>query len=116
MPRNSKVEREYISRINRSIDFIEANFNRQFSLEELASAANFSKYHFNRIFSAYVGETPFNFTLRIRLERAASMLVMNSTESTTSIAIKCGFTDLSIFSRNFKNILENLQLTIATKN
>jgi AraC family transcriptional regulator len=73
------------------------------TLEELASVANFSKYHFNRVFSSIVGETPFRFILRLRLEKAASLMLANKKESITEIAFRCGFSDISIFSRNFKS-------------
>jgi AraC family transcriptional regulator len=99
--KSRQLEREYKSRINRTFDYIESNLEKQFTLEELASVANFSKFHFHRIFQGMVGETPFQFIMRIRLEKAAYMLVANPNESITEIAMKCGFADLSVFSRNF---------------
>lgn len=99
---SSSIEKEYISRINRTFDYIEGNLGKQFTLQELASVANFSKYHFNRIFYGVVGETPFQFINRVRIERAATLLVAPAKESITEIAYKCGFTDISVFSRNFK--------------
>jgi AraC family transcriptional regulator len=50
-----------------------------------------------------VGETPFQFILHLRLEKAASFILNNKNESITGIAYKCGFSDISIFSRNFRN-------------
>jgi AraC family transcriptional regulator len=97
------IEREYKSRINRAFDYIEANIEKQFTLKEIASVANFSKFHFHRIFQAIIGETPFQFIVRLRLEKAASLLVSNPKETITEIATKCGFTDTSVFSRNFKS-------------
>lgn len=97
-----KLSQEYKSRINKAFDYIEANLNHTFTLEEIAEQAHFSKYHFHRIFSAMVGETPFQFIQRIRLEKAASMLVNRKQYSVSDIAFKLGFTDLSVFSRNFK--------------
>ncbi|MBM3420658.1 MAG: AraC family transcriptional regulator [Bacteroidetes bacterium] len=94
--------KEYTKRINKAFDYIEANFDRQMTLDELAGVANFSKFHFNRIFTAIVGETPFRFIQRIRLEKAANMLVYNRDESIGAIAQKCGFSDISVFSRNFR--------------
>lgn len=93
---------EYIARINRVFDFIESNLDKHTTLEELADVANFSKFHFNRIFHSIVGETPFQFILRLRLEKAASFILTNSGESISDIAFRCGFSDVSIFSRNFK--------------
>ena len=98
-----RIENEYKSRINKTFDYIEKNIEKSFTLEELANVANFSKFHFNRIFMSLVGETPFQFVLRIRLEKAATLIVANKAENITEIAYKCGFTDISIFSRNFKN-------------
>ncbi|NPD45720.1 GyrI-like domain-containing protein [Lentimicrobium sp. S6] len=100
---NPILDNEYKSRINKIFDYIETHIDQPFSLEELAEQANFSKFHFHRIFTAMVGETPFQFIQRIRLEKAATCLLMNSSESITNIAFRCGFSDISIFSRNFKS-------------
>ena len=97
---------DYISRINRTFDYIEANREKPLTLEELATIANFSKFHFNRIFQSIVGETPFQFVLRVRLEKAATLILTNKSESITEIAYKCGFSDISIFSRNFKSYFQ----------
>lgn len=97
----SSTRSEYISRINKTFDYIENHLDKSFTLDELAGVANFSRFHFHRIFLAFVGETPFQFIQRVRLEKAAAMLSVNKKESVSDIAFRCGFTDLSIFSRNF---------------
>jgi AraC family transcriptional regulator len=97
---------EYIARINKTFDYIESNLEKSMTLEELAAVANFSKFHFNRIFHSMVGETPFQFILRVRIERAATLILTNKKVSISEIAQKCGFSDLSIFSRNFRNYFQ----------
>jgi AraC family transcriptional regulator len=99
-----KLYTEYIARINKTFDYIESNLENQMTLEELAAVANFSKFHFNRIFYSIVGETPFQFILRLRIEKAAMLMLTNQKESISEIAYKCGFSDISIFSRNFKKL------------
>ncbi len=99
---NPQIQIEYKNRINKTFDYIEKNISKQFSLEELADVANFSKYHFHRIFFGMVRETPFQFINRIRLEKATMMMCANPRDSISDIAFKLGFTDISIFSRNFK--------------
>lgn len=99
---NIQLTNDYKSRINKVFDYIEANFNKQFRLDELAEIANFSKYHFNRIFWAMVGERPFQFITRLKLEKAATYLKSDSNVTISDVAFKCGFNDLSVFSRNFK--------------
>ena len=81
---------EYISKINKTFDYIESNLDKPMTLEELASVANFSKFHFNRIFQLIVGETPFQFLLRVRLEKAATLIITNKNESISEIAYNCG--------------------------
>jgi AraC family transcriptional regulator len=94
---------EYTSRINKVFDYMESNLEKSMTLDELAAVAHFSKFHFNRIFRSMVGETPFQFLLRLRLEKAASMLLSNQKEGISEIAYRCGFSDISIFSRCFKH-------------
>lgn len=100
------LQSEYISRINKTFDYIESNLDKPMTLDELATIANFSKFHFNRIFQSIVGETPFQYILRVRLERAAMLISTNKNDSISEIAYKCGFSDISIFSRNFKNYFQ----------
>lgn len=99
---SGSLEQEYRSRINKTMDFIESDLSRQFTLEELASVANFSRFHFHRIFLGMVGETPFQFIQRLRLERIASLVQTQPRESITDIAFRCGFQELSVFSRSFR--------------
>jgi AraC family transcriptional regulator len=103
MSESKQLNTEYISRINKTFDYIELNLEKSMTLEELAAVANFSRFHFNRIFHSIVGETPFQFILRLRLEKAASLIMSNKNDSISEIAFKCGFSDISIFSRNFRN-------------
>lgn len=103
MNRIKQTDIEYRSRINKTLDYIEANLEKMLTLEELAAVANFSKFHFSRIFHAMTGETPFQFILRLRIEKAAYLIMANKNENITEIAYKCGFSDISVFSRNFKN-------------
>lgn len=96
------VNNEYIAKINRVIDYIDLNLGKSMTLDELSKVSHFSKFHFNRIFLSIVGESPFQFILRLRLEKSASLLLANDRESISDIAFRCGYSDLSVFSRNFK--------------
>jgi AraC family transcriptional regulator len=93
---------EYIGRINKVIDYIDNNLEKSFSLEELASIAHFSKFHFHRLFVSIMGETLFRFILRVRLERAANKLVYEAGSTITNISLDCGFSSSAAFSKSFK--------------
>jgi AraC family transcriptional regulator len=95
------LRQEYVGRINRVVDFIEENIDTDLTLETLAKVANFSRFHFHRIFSALVGETLNGFVRRLRLERAASMLIAHPKETITQIALACGFSSSAGFARSF---------------
>lgn len=97
---------EYRARINRVIDFIEQHIDDNLTLDKLAQIANFSKYHFHRIFGNMVGEPLYQFIQRIRIERAAFYLVNNPKKSITEIAFDCGFSSSAAFARVFKEFFK----------
>lgn len=72
-----RINIEYTSRINKTFDYIESHLPKPITLDELASVANFSKFHFSSVFHALVGETPFQFILRVRIERATLLITIN---------------------------------------
>lgn len=100
-PVNSKTN-EYIYRVNRVIDYIDANIGREVSLKELAAVAGFSEYHFHRIFKGVTKETLSKFMQRIRVEKAAAQLIHNPTKTITEIAFANGFNSVQFFARVFK--------------
>jgi AraC family transcriptional regulator len=100
--RDSVYRKEYISRINKAIDYIEQNIDNALNLDDISQAANFSKFHFHRIFSAFTGETLNNYVKRRRLEKAASYILAQPELTVTEIAYKCGFSSISSFSRAFQ--------------
>ena len=95
-------KQEYTARINRVMDYIGAHLDQPIDLSVMAEVASFSPYHFHRLFTCLVGETPNNFVLRIRLEKAAQLLQDCKRSSVGEIAFQCGFVNLSSFSRAFK--------------
>lgn len=99
----NRYKKEYIYRINKVIDYIDSNLDEKLNLEILAGVANFSPYHFHRIFSTFTGETLNNFIKRIRIEKAASLLLNDPDIPVSDVAYKCGFSSNSMFCRVFKD-------------
>jgi len=98
----NKYQKEYIHRINKVIDFIENNLDQELSLEKLSEVANFSPLHFHRIFSAFTHETLNGFVKRKRVEKSARLLLNNPETSVSEIAYYCGYNNVPVFCRNFK--------------
>jgi len=93
----------YKARVDAVIMHMHDHLHEKMVLYDLARNAGFSAFHFHRLFSALIGETPQHFLNRIRLERAANMLAKYSGYSITQIALNCGFSSSSAFARSFKN-------------
>lgn len=93
----------YKASINRVVDYIQANLNEDLSLKQLSEVACYSKFHFNRIFSDYMGESVYQYIKRLRLEKSAELLLGNSNVSITDVALMCGFENSSSFAKSFKN-------------
>jgi AraC family transcriptional regulator len=99
---NRYLWEEYISRINRVIDYIDKNIEEELSLRTLAQVAHFSPYHFHRIFKAFLGETLNQYIRRVRLAKAANQLTYSRKKSITDIALESGFSSSAAFSRAFR--------------
>ncbi len=102
MNRRQMLEQEYHGRINNVIHYISEHLGDTLSLETLAKVACFSQFHFHRLFTALMNETPNYFVNRLRLEKAANMLLYTPSFSKTEIAMRCGFSSSANFSRSFK--------------
>jgi AraC family transcriptional regulator len=70
-------------------------------LDVLAARAGWSPFHFHREFRRIVGETPKQYMLRLRLERAAARLATGA-EPVVSIAADAGFASHEVFTRAFR--------------
>ena len=69
--KNKRVHNEYTKRINKAMEYISMNFDKNIKLDEVAKASHFSPFHFHRIFHGIVGETVNDFINRKRMEAAA---------------------------------------------
>ncbi|MGX1929445.1 AraC family transcriptional regulator [Flagellimonas sp. 2504JD4-2] len=98
---SKEIETDYKNRINRVFEFIDENLDADLSLSTVSAVAFFSPYHFHRVFKFITGETLNQYVTRRRIEKSALDLRHKSI-STTEIAHKNGFNDLSSFTRAFK--------------
>jgi len=101
-PRWQQRRLEYTARINRVMDYIQVHLDEEMKLEKLARVADFSAFHFHRIFRSCTGEPIFQFIQRLRLEKAAAQLRANPATPITEIALDCGFSGSAPFARAFR--------------
>ena len=84
------------------LNYVQENFNRDMSIEEIAKLCNFSEYHFMRFFKKYAGTSCLKYINNYRLEKSAELLKSTSS-SITDISLECGFNNLSYFNKLFKS-------------
>jgi len=90
----------YEDRILRVLSFIHDNPDGDLSLDRLADEAAMSRFHWHRVFRAMTGETCAQAVRRIRLHRAAVMLVQ-SDKPLGQVAGECGYPNPASFARAF---------------
>lgn len=92
----------YAARFHRVFDYIDRHLGEPLSVDELSSEANFSRFHFQRQFSEYVGLSVTRYIQLLRLRRASWQLVFREQQQITDIGLEAGFSNAESFSRAFK--------------
>lgn len=86
----------------KAVRLMEERRLKPYSIAAIAKESGVSQRELNRIFKRSLSATPQNFYRAIRLERA-SRLLQQTDMSVLDIAVLCGFSSASLFSRNFKD-------------
>lgn len=94
-------QKEYVEKFNSIMTYIDSHYSENLSLEAIASAAGFSKYHFSRLFKQYTNYTFCDYVCYRRL-KVAEELLSRSNLSVTEISLQAGFPSISTFNRLFK--------------
>ena len=84
----------------RAKDLIDARYREALDIEAIAAAAHLSRAHFIRQFRATFGETPHQYLLTRRLERAAALL-RNTDHSIVEICLEVGLRSVGSFTTSF---------------
>lgn len=91
------------ARLRRITELVHANMDHDLSLDEMAQSVGLSTAHFARMFRKSTGETPHQFVLRQRLERAKAMLRDRATR-VLDVAVACGFKTQQHFAQVFRDV------------
>jgi AraC family transcriptional regulator len=91
------------ARLRRIKEFIDAKIEDDLTLCEMAQAVELSTAYFSRMFRKSTGETPHQFLLRRRLERAKKML-RSADERVLDVAVACGFKSQQHFAQVFRHV------------
>ena len=92
----------YINEMEKAIDYIEINLDKDINFEKVAKEVGMSPFYFHRVFSSIIGISPTIYIRNRRLTLAAQEISKNN-ENILDIALKYGFESHEAFSRAFKN-------------
>lgn len=99
-PSSDKPTENYVLFTN-LLNFIDAHYADDLTLEQAADYIGFSKYHFTRLFKQHTNTTFHNYLCHKRIQSAQAMLTADMNLSVTDIAFRIGFNNLTTFSRCF---------------
>ncbi|HEX5706912.1 MAG TPA: AraC family transcriptional regulator [Pyrinomonadaceae bacterium] len=88
-------------RIRRAVELMHSRLERDLPLEEIASAAHLSPFHFARLFKKLTGATPHAYLAQLRAERARALLAETDL-SITEVASRVGYMSPSHFAKAFR--------------
>lgn len=89
-------------KINEVLQYINANYDKEITLDDLSRIATISKSHLLKLFGASMQMSPIAYLTKVRLQNSKKMLLSGKLRITT-IARQCGFTSPSYFTKIFKN-------------
>ena len=82
-------------------DFVENNFDKSCTLEDLRNAVGYNRSYLSRYFGESTGMSFVSFVNQYRISRACYIL-KNTNKTVLECAYECGYTSLRSFNRNFK--------------
>jgi AraC family transcriptional regulator len=91
------------ARLRRVKEFIQAKIEDDLTLSDMAQSVGLSTAHFSEMFRKSTGETPHQFVLRCRTERAKEIL-HKAELRVLDVAVACGFKTQQHFARVFRQL------------
>lgn len=98
--RNRKEEQSETV-VSRARSYIQENYGKDISLDDVSKEVNVSPYYFSKLFKEESGENFIEYLTKIRIDHAKEML-KNPELSVKEIGLRSGYSDPNYFSRIFK--------------
>ena len=94
-------EKESESVVARAKAYIDQNYQKDISLDEVSRMVDISPYYFSKLFKQEQGENFIEYLTRTRMQKARQLL-KDQKYSIKEICAMCGYSDPNYFSRIFK--------------
>ena len=93
------------SAVKKAMLYIQENYSKDISLDDVSGQVNISPYYFSKIFKEETGENFIEYLTRVRIDKAKELLV-DENVSVKEAGIKSGYSDPNYFSRIFKKQMD----------
>lgn len=90
-------------RIKTMLQYIQANYDRELSLVEIAQSAAISESECLRCFRSMIGSSPIQYIKQLRVQKAAELLT-STDQKISDIGAACGFQEMSYFAKTFREL------------
>ncbi|WP_447003433.1 helix-turn-helix transcriptional regulator [Saccharothrix isguenensis] len=98
------MQPEGLAHLRRARDLMDREYARPLNVPAMARAALMSPSHFARQFKLAYGETPYNYLMTRRIERAKALLRRGDL-TVTEVCMQVGCTSLGSFSTRFTELV-----------
>lgn len=88
--------------IDQIVDYFNDHYNEKISLDQISKNMYLSPFYISKIFKEETGETPINYLIKIRLEKARDLLDTDRGLNIREVATQVGYEDVYHFSKLFK--------------
>ena len=100
---NTSNKTNYNFNVNKAIKYIEENYKKPITLDEVCSNININKSYFCTIFKEHTGKTFSNYLSHYRVYKSKELLE-NTDLSITEVAFTVGYNSVNYFNNNFKRL------------
>lgn len=88
--------------VNQMIRYFNEHYQEKISLDQIARNMYLSTFYLSKIFKSETGDTPINYLIELRMEKAKNLLDETSGISIQNVAEMVGYDDAYHFSKLFK--------------
>lgn len=105
-PKNFSVQVDIVNEdIQHAVDFINTNYQKHITIEDVAKSVNITRSHLYKLFKKNLGCSPKEYLTYIRMYHASQLLIHTST-LISDISRQVGYKDPLLFSKNFTKHFE----------
>jgi AraC family transcriptional regulator len=87
--------------IRAAMELMESHYDSNISINEICRQIYLNPCHFKRVFKEHTGQTPYQYLMRIRIEKSKELL-RGTDDSVEEVARRCGFVNSGHFATVFK--------------